>query len=214
MPTALRLPAQKAAEEFIEQTPWANPSHPAHANAIIPRFHAQTSIGSSPLASPRRESSVAKGKGPAYLAPTAPSARQIVSTAHAGEAAAAAPVPRRRGIRDTERIQTTHASSLAPPPTAAGKAVGSGGRPRIGDATQATTEPTALAGAHVGHAAHAAAFSPHHGAHQPVAGRISVPGGAAGHGPVGVGRPIKSETLGAGAAAIAAVGVSGGRYAP
>jgi hypothetical protein len=31
-----------AEEQFLEQTPWANPQHPAHASANIHNFHTQT----------------------------------------------------------------------------------------------------------------------------------------------------------------------------
>jgi hypothetical protein len=120
-PAPVRLPAQKAAEEFLEQTPWANPAHPSHANAAIPRFHAQTALGSSPLASPRGpQPAAARGKSPAPVALGAPAARLMVSTARAGDAPAeptAAPVAR-RAPNSTERIQTTHASSLTPAPPA------------------------------------------------------------------------------------------------
>jgi hypothetical protein len=218
------MPAQRAAEEFLEQTPWANPSHPAHANAVMPRFHAQTTIGSSPLASPRgREPTAAKGKGPAYLAPSAPSARQIVGTTLANDAPTVPAAARvRRGARDTERIQTTHASSLAPPPTAVKEppreavSGSSSTRPRVNN----ETEQTALAGGQGASGAQAARFGPH-GVHQPVAGRIGAVDGApaavrmaptmrdiptihntatmrdapAMHAPVGTGRQIKIEIV-------------------
>ena len=136
-PAPVRLPAQKAAEEFLEQTPWANPAHPSHANAAMPRFHAQTALGSSPLASPRGpQPATARGKSPAPVALGAPAARQTVPTARAGDAPAepTAAAVARRAPNSTERIQTTHASSLTPAPPAVDRPrepVGGGGADRL-----------------------------------------------------------------------------------
>jgi hypothetical protein len=126
----VRLPAQRAAEEFLEQTPWANPAHPSHANAVMPRFHAQTALASSPLASPRDPPTTTRGKSPA------PPARQIISAAHAGDAPTEPVVlpVMRRAPNSTERIQTTHASSLAPAPPVERPRGPSGGSGSGGDA--------------------------------------------------------------------------------
>jgi hypothetical protein len=49
-----RLQQRTAEEQFLEQTPWANPQHPAHASASIQNFHTQTSHFVTPAIQSRK----------------------------------------------------------------------------------------------------------------------------------------------------------------
>jgi hypothetical protein len=105
-----------AEEQFFEQTPWANPQHPAHMIATIHNFHTQTAPVQflTPVLQ-NRNVDIAAINGSASTIEMAsnppssiagPSHHQVQSPLLVSQSSKAV-------LKDMERIQTTHASTAA-----------------------------------------------------------------------------------------------------
>jgi hypothetical protein len=113
---ALTMDRSIAEEQFFEQTPWANPQHPAHANATIQNFHTQTAPVQflTPVLQ-KRNVDIAAINGSAStieLASNPPSSAAGPSQ-HRVESPLSMSQNGRIGLKDTDRIQTTHASTTS-----------------------------------------------------------------------------------------------------
>ncbi|KAF2674940.1 hypothetical protein BT63DRAFT_24632 [Microthyrium microscopicum] len=111
-----------ASEQFIERTPWANPQHPAHAAGSVKAFHSQgTTSGFATPAQQRRvgEPTTVNGSASTIEMASNPPSSAAHTMHHYADVPVETPVPVNRivnlGIKDMERIQTTHNSSQPGP---------------------------------------------------------------------------------------------------
>jgi len=107
-----------AEERFLEQTPWANPHHPAHASAPVNAFHSQPSqpFFATP-AQPRRyadENTLNGSASTVDIMSNPPSSAAHGAQVNYTDLASDTPVPvSRNHALSVDRIQTSHSSSSA-----------------------------------------------------------------------------------------------------
>jgi hypothetical protein len=118
-----------AEEQFLEQTPWANPQHPVHAHVHVNNFHAQPgSVNLTTPATQRRFVDAIATNGSASTIemisnpPSSAARGQYIPDHISTPDMVDSPVPPNRVLssglfrmgsnrQDLERIQTTHSSS-------------------------------------------------------------------------------------------------------